>query len=110
QVPTRSNSSLPAPPSSSIAPRSEWREVTALALDGLARADAMSFAARYGGAAFPGNALSEPTLVLFGLQEADGRDAQAAARCALRVLRSYPEVEPRALVHAGRVLLDAEGR
>lgn len=111
RVPSRSaSSSLPVAQHSGIPPRSELREVSLLALDGLARSEVMAFATRFGGAAFPGNSASEPTLVLFGLTDADGRDAQGAARCALRILRDHSDVRPRAVVHSGRVLLDAEGK
>ena len=111
RVPSRSaSSSLPVAVHSGIPPRSELREVSLLALDGLPRSDVMAFAMRYGGMAFPGNSAGEPTLVLFGLTDADGRDAQGAARCALRILRHHSDARPRAVVHSGRVLLDAEGK
>ncbi|MFT3922409.1 MAG: protein kinase [Myxococcales bacterium] len=111
RVPSRSTtSSVPVAARSGIPPRSEWREVSLLAFDGLPRSEVMSFATRFGGAAFPGNSASEPTLVLFGLTEADGRDAQGAARCALRILRTHTAARVRAIVHSGRVLLDAEGK
>ncbi len=109
QVPARANSSIPVATPSGIPPRSEWREVSVLVIDDLARPEVMSFAGRYGGTAFPGNFPSEPTLVLFGVGESDGRDAQAAARCALRIFRNAT-ARPRALVHSGRVLLDPEGK
>ncbi len=111
RVPSRSaTSSLPAASHSGIPPRSELREVSLLALDGLPRGEVMAYATRYGGVPFPGNSASEPTLILFGLAEADGRDAQGAARCALRILRDHSASRPRALVHSGRVLIDAEGK
>lgn len=109
QVPSRPNSSIPAATPSGIPPRSEWREVSVLAVDGLPRTDVMSIAGRYGGTPFPGNFPSEPTLVLFGVGEPDGRDAQAAARCGLRIARDA-KGRSRLLVHSGRVLLDPEGR
>jgi serine/threonine protein kinase/predicted ATPase len=108
-VPSRaSNTSIPAPAMHGLPPRSEWREVTVLALDGLASDPALDLATRYGGTRFPGEQ-DGPLLIVFGLGEADGHDAQTAARCALRLLRSDPEASVRALVHSGRMLVDSEG-
>jgi serine/threonine protein kinase/tetratricopeptide (TPR) repeat protein len=53
---------------------------------------------------------NEPThlVALFGLADADGRDAEAAVRAGLHALRARG-VES-AAVHAGRVLVDAQGQ
>jgi eukaryotic-like serine/threonine-protein kinase len=109
EVPHRTSSSLPAP-AVGVAPRAEWREVSLLAFEGLARDTGESLAARYGGEPYPGQAPGGQALAVFGLSEADGRDAQAAARCALRMLHLDSGPKQRALVHSGRLLIDAEGR
>jgi tetratricopeptide (TPR) repeat protein len=108
EVPMRVQSSIPAPPAG-FSPRSEWREVSVLAIEGLSQAAASSLFARYGGETYPGPQRGAALLAVFGLSEVDGRDAQAAARCALRALRLEPGQSARALVHSGRLLIDAEG-
>src|SRR5690606_25545107 len=84
EVPHRAPSSIPAPPG--MVPRAEWREVSVLALEGLSPPAASSLFGRYGGEAYPSVQRGSAVLSVFGLSEVDGRDAQAAARCALRAL------------------------
>ncbi len=53
--------------------------------------------------------------VLFGARQRDGRDAERAAACGVRVLRALRRADPagrsfvQAALHEGRVLLDANG-
>jgi tetratricopeptide (TPR) repeat protein len=110
RVPPRSGaSSIPAPLSKGGKPRPEWREVSVLAASAAAQRALVAGAQRFGGEAFPHGSPSVP-LVLFGLGEADGRDALAAARCALQLAREQ-DGHPLCLVlHTGRLLVDAEGR
>jgi tetratricopeptide (TPR) repeat protein len=110
RVPPRSGaSSIPAPLSKGGKPRPEWREVSVLAASAAAHRALVAGAQRFGGEAFPHGSPSVP-LVLFGLGEADGRDALAAARCALQLAREQ-DGHPLCLVlHTGRLLVDAEGR
>ncbi|HEX6240997.1 MAG TPA: protein kinase [Polyangiales bacterium] len=107
EVPHRTSSSIPAP--LGMAPRAEWREVSVLALEGLSPAAASSLFGRYGGEAYPSTQRGNAVLSVFGLSDVDGRDAQAAARCALRSLHMDGGTAVRALVHSGRLLVDAEG-
>jgi len=107
-MPTR-NSSIPAPSSAGLPPRSEWREVTALAVQGVARDEMLALGARYGGEACLGHT-DDATLLVFGLGDADGHDAQTAARCALRARQTYSDASVRAVVHSGRLLIDSEGQ
>jgi len=56
-------------------------------------------------------------LLLFGVMDPDGRDTEAAARCALRLARSarsgtqtgIPDVTVHIGVHCGRMLIDVKG-
>ena len=110
EVPPRSGSSSIPAPLPGMPARSEWRDVSVLAVDGLPRSEVMSLASRYGGDPYPNASYPDKTLVVFGLGEADGRDIQAAARCALRAMKVMPEADARALVHSGRVLVDPDGK
>jgi serine/threonine protein kinase/tetratricopeptide (TPR) repeat protein len=107
--------------------RTEWRDVTALAVR-LEQADAMRdetlahLVERFGGSvarellpnAAPGQRL---LLALFGEIDPDGRDADNAARCALRLARAASAAAAEAgaattaaiAVCAGRVLIDLSG-
>lgn len=107
EVPHRVPSSLP--PKHGMPPRAEWREVSVLALEGLSSTAAASLFARYGGEPFPGSQAGSAMLAVFGMSDIDGRDAQAAARCGLRALSMEGGEGVRALVHSGRLLIDAEG-
>jgi serine/threonine protein kinase len=107
-VPTRGASSSIPSPAVGLPPRSEWREVTVLAVSGVNADQALELASRYGGTRFPGPA-DGLLLIVFGLGEADGHDAQTAARCALRLLRSDGATSLRALVHSGRMLVNSDG-
>ena len=93
--------------SAGVSPRSEWREVSVLLLSADVALELTGFGPRFGGELMSGG--SEPLLV-FGLGEADGRDAHAAARCALRLARMHGRDHLRAVVHSGRLLLDGEGK
>ncbi len=109
-IPARATtiSSIPAPPLTGLPPRSEWREVSVLAVSGMARAQVLEIAGRYGGdPCLDGG--TEVVLVVFGLGDADGHDAQTAARCALRLVRAEAS-SVKALVHSGRLLIDSEGK
>ncbi|HKO93480.1 MAG TPA: serine/threonine-protein kinase, partial [Polyangiaceae bacterium] len=97
EVPHRTGSSIPAP--LGVPPRAEWREVSVLALEGLLPAAASSLFGRYGGEAYPSPQRGNAVLSVFGLSDVDGRDAQAAARCALRALHMEGGAGVRALVH-----------
>ena len=87
---------------------STWREVSVLLLTADQAVDLSGFAPRFGGELLRTGEGREPIMV-FGLGEADGRDAHAAARCALRIARSHAKQAVRIVVHSGRLLLDAEG-
>ncbi|MEZ4337765.1 MAG: protein kinase [Sandaracinaceae bacterium] len=61
---------------------------------------------------------SLPTkLLLFGVRDPDGRDTEAAARCALRLVRAartgtqtgLPDVSVQIGIHGGRMLVDVKG-
>jgi serine/threonine protein kinase/tetratricopeptide (TPR) repeat protein len=110
RLPPRSGSSnVPAALSKGNRPRPEWREVSVLAASASAQQAIVTAAQRFGGEGFPHASPSVP-LVIFGLGDADGRDALAAARCALQLAREQ-EGNPLCLVlHCGRLLVDAEGR
>ncbi len=109
-MPSRSSvSSIPPSSAVGLPPRSEWREVTALAVQGVARDEMLTLGARYGGEACLGHA-DDITLIVFGLGDADGHDAQTAARCALRARQTCSETLTRAVVHSGRLLIDSEGK
>jgi serine/threonine protein kinase len=89
--------------------RSEWREVSVLLVNADQPLDLSGLAPRFGGELLRTGEGREP-LMVFGLGEADGRDAHAAARCALRLARSHSKQAARVVVHAGRLLLDADGQ
>lgn len=117
-VPTgRSKAAAPpsVTPSAGLRPRAEWRDVSVLALRGLEADGARALAARFGGQPVRSDkpAEDEPLFLIFGIGYADGRDAQAAARCGLRLLRgemlSNDARDFRAVVHSGRVLLAEDG-
>ncbi|MDB4985848.1 MAG: Serine/threonine protein kinase PrkC, regulator of stationary phase, partial [Myxococcaceae bacterium] len=88
-------------------PRSEWREVSVLLVSADRPLELAAFAPRFGG-----ELLTEgkESLLVFGLGEADGRDAHAAARCALRLARVHGRELLRSVVHSGRLLLDSDGK
>ncbi len=98
----------------------EQREVTALALeigaDALQTADPSAIEAecvrvmtRYGGAVHEQG--EGRVVALFGVAAPDGRDTEFAVRCALVLARTLREVAPTSGlgIHAGRVVLDADG-
>lgn len=98
----------------------EQREVTALAIeigaDALQtndptaiEAECARVIARYGGVIHEQG--EGRVLALFGLAAPDGRDTEFGVRCALVLARTLREVAPTSGlgVHAGRVVLDAEG-
>jgi tetratricopeptide (TPR) repeat protein len=89
-----------------LAARAEWREVSILLIDGYDRAELPALGRRFGAEQLR---LSDGPALVFGLAEGAGRDAHAAARCALRLMRTRPELRLRAVVHSGSLLLDAEG-
>jgi tetratricopeptide (TPR) repeat protein len=75
---------------------------------------------RFGGTRMPDETLpgSAPTLtVVFGLRDPDGRDTEAAARCALRLVRSArsgsqtgtPALDVQAGIACGRMLVELSG-
>ncbi|MET0342884.1 MAG: protein kinase [Polyangiales bacterium] len=86
-------------------PRAEWRDVSVLLVEDAYGPELSACVARFGGQPLEGG---EP-LFVFGLGEVDGRDAHAAARCALRLLRGRGGERVRAVVHAGRLLLEEGG-
>jgi len=92
----------------SFPPRSEWRDVSVLAAEGLEPSELGAFAARFGGELLE-PADGEGPLLVFGVREADGRDAHAAARCALGLLRARPDAKLRVIVHSGRLLVGGDG-
>ncbi len=108
-IPARSAISSIPPPKAGLLPPSEWREVTALAVEGFDRQEMLALGARYGGEPCLGHA-ELATLLVFGLGEADGHDAQTAARCALRARQTSSGAPIRAVVHSGRLLIDSEGK
>ena len=89
-----------------LSPRPEWRDVTVLAFEGRDPGEFAPLASRFGGELLT---LREGNLLLFGLGEFAGRDAHAAARCALRLLRTRPELRLKILVHSGSLLVDERG-
>ncbi|MDC0748759.1 serine/threonine-protein kinase [Polyangium mundeleinium] len=96
-------------------PVGERREGTVLVVAGTCRIPALPFdvegarevITRYGGVILE----QEPSQVvaLFGLEDADGRDTEAAVRAALVILRAQKGRGASAGVHVGRVLVDARG-
>ena len=75
---------------------------------------------RFGGTSVGGDGLDPGVsgiVALFGVRDPDGRDTEAAARCALRLIRSartgtqtgVPDVEIRVGIHSGRMLVDLDG-
>lgn len=107
--------------------RSEWRDVTALALQ-IAADDTLSpklitqIVKRFGGnadgqtiAVAPGAGATQ--IFLFGDINPDGRDSERAAQCALRIARTATALAAEAgqstnvamSIHAGRLLVDLAG-
>ncbi len=98
-------------------PQAERRDVTLLAIrpiPGGPRSESLKAqAARFGG-----RMLASPTdsrvavpgavALLFGIDEPDGHDVEAAARCAIALRRAASVRAPMA-IHAGRVLVTLEG-
>lgn len=108
-----------------VIPTAERRDMTAMIITSPERhflQDAVveRLVQRFGGVAVDYEPLpgSDPTrLVLFGLYDPDGRDTEAAARCALRVARTArtgtqtgtPGVPIQVGIHGGRMLVDVRG-
>jgi eukaryotic-like serine/threonine-protein kinase len=111
QVPPRSSlSSIPAPLSRGLHPRPEWRDVTVLGARGLAAQHVLAAVLRFGGELYPLPSADGSALAVFGLGDADGRDAQAASRCALALKEAHAQQAVELVVHSGRLLVDADGR
>jgi serine/threonine protein kinase/tetratricopeptide (TPR) repeat protein len=106
--------------------RTEWRDVTSLALRRAADDDLKPKSITYIVERFGGNLIEEAaedvagerTLIfLFGAQNPDGRDGQSASLCALRIARAASAAAAEAgrstslalAVHSGRVLVDLAG-
>ncbi|MBX3270026.1 MAG: protein kinase [Sandaracinaceae bacterium] len=108
-----------------VIPSMERRDVTALALASneprfLDDPHVTRIAHRFGGLAAeyvppPGRAPTK--LLLFGVRDPDGRDTEAAARCALRLARAarsgtqtgLRDVAVQIGIHGGRMLVDVKG-
>jgi eukaryotic-like serine/threonine-protein kinase len=91
-----------------FAPRSEWRDVSVLLVSAEQPLELSGFAPRFGGQLLR-LADGREQLLVFGLGEANGRDAHAAARCALRLVQAHARQGVRVVVHCGRLLLDGDG-
>ncbi len=123
--PRRSSPAARRHTGSVVIPSMERRDVTALALatnDGRFLRDPHvdRIVNRFGGLAVdydppPGSAPTK--LLLFGVRDPDGRDTEAAARCALRLVRAarsgtqtgLPDVSVQVGIHGGRMLVDVKG-
>ena len=91
----------------SLPPRAEWRDVSVLLVSAEEPLELVSLAARFGGELLDAG---DEWLLVFGLAETSGRDAHAAARCALRLARVMGRERLGLVVHSGRLLLDSEGK
>ena len=90
------------------APRAERRDVTVLALGAAAKPPALELLLeRMGGQVV--HSAGDVRFVLFGLVQPDGRDTETAARLALHLPETFPDVGFRVGVHAGRVVVQADG-
>ncbi len=98
-------------------PQAERRDVTLLAIrpvPGVPPSEGLrGQALRFGGRMLPsptGSRVAVPgsVAILFGIDEPDGHDVEAAARCAV-ALRNAAGVRAPMAIHAGRVLVTLEG-
>lgn len=106
-----------------VRPRAERRDVSAMAVlappnDATPESIVHSLVRRFGGLVVErrSTGAGRRLVVLFGAIDPDGRDTEAALRCALRIARaavnaneSMSDTTPRIAVHSGRVLVDLAG-
>ncbi len=104
-------------------PRAERRDVSVMTLlsppnDSTPESIVHSLLRRFGGLVADRESTAEGRrlIVLFGAVDPDGRDTEAAVRCALRIARAAAnasetmgEAGPRIAVHSARVLVDLAG-
>ncbi len=111
----KTSSSLKLATESAAETVGERREGTVLVVAGTSRAPASPFdvegarevITRYGGVILEQEA--SQVVALFGLEDADGRDTEAAVRAALVIVRAQKGRGASAGVHVGRILVDTRG-